>query len=373
MKNVNVLSAISALALLVGAPAPALAQDLAQSAATAQRGLAPGWWLYASLAGGYAGVDGGEFSVHPNGSQFQFSGLASHLSRSWVVDLGVGYSTSSVNGAVPGTSNVKISHRTGFGEVSARYRLDANWQLGPVVESHFGAESSFAAVDTGKTFSTLIGGKLAYQIPMDNWAMRAFVKVVTDLDIENRQATVASIGLQIGLPVSPSPVVVASSESSSSSQEESYESTEITTTTRDTVVTTVSAPVRESIPITRLHFNTASTQVSNSSQVKLKKLADLIGTNFSVEIIGHADSRGPEPLNFKLSERRAETVREALLKGGLTEKGIVAYGRGESEPLDPRNNSEAWAKNRRIELILTPTASATPEMASEVSRFVRGF
>ncbi len=71
-----------------------------------------------------------------------------------------------------------------------------------------------------------------------------------------------------------------------------------------------------------------------------------------VEITGHADSSGARGYNLKLSERRAITVRAALVKDGVAPDKITASARGETEPLVPTADGVREPQNRRVEILL---------------------
>ena len=74
-------------------------------------------------------------------------------------------------------------------------------------------------------------------------------------------------------------------------------------------------------------------------------------TNLSVT--GHADRAGSAAYNLKLSLRRADAVRAALIKAGVPAANIVTAGRGESDPAVPTPDGMPEAKNRRA-IIMTP-------------------
>ena len=71
-----------------------------------------------------------------------------------------------------------------------------------------------------------------------------------------------------------------------------------------------------------------------------------------IEIQGHTDERGGDKYNLDLSDRRAASVRRYLTEGGVDEKRLQSQGYGESQPLDPKSNEQAWAKNRRVEFLI---------------------
>jgi OOP family OmpA-OmpF porin len=72
-----------------------------------------------------------------------------------------------------------------------------------------------------------------------------------------------------------------------------------------------------------------------------------------VEISGHTDSKGTDEYNQKLSQRRANSVREYLVKKlGMDAKLLTAIGYGESKPVATNDTDEGRAENRRIEAAL---------------------
>ena len=70
-----------------------------------------------------------------------------------------------------------------------------------------------------------------------------------------------------------------------------------------------------------------------------------------IEIAGHTDSTGPATYNLKLSQKRAETVRQYLLTHfpTLQAERLVAKGYGESQPIAPNNTPTGRTLNRRVE------------------------
>jgi OmpA-OmpF porin, OOP family len=74
--------------------------------------------------------------------------------------------------------------------------------------------------------------------------------------------------------------------------------------------------------------------------------------NVHISATGHADRAGTEEYNMALSLRRADAVREALLKGGVAADAITVAGRGESEPAVPTADGVKEQANRRVEVIL---------------------
>lgn len=100
-----------------------------------------------------------------------------------------------------------------------------------------------------------------------------------------------------------------------------------------------------------VHFDTNKSTLSASEMEKLqpvtKHLSDYPDT--TIDVIGHADSRGSTEYNQKLSEKRAQTVSEYLIKEyAVSPERINSSGAGESEPIASNATKEGQAKNRRV-------------------------
>lgn len=77
----------------------------------------------------------------------------------------------------------------------------------------------------------------------------------------------------------------------------------------------------------------------------------------TVQVTGHADSVGSDQYNQSLSERRARAVADALVQRGVGSTRIYVVGRGESQPIASNDTEEGRARNRRVEILLTPITS----------------
>lgn len=76
----------------------------------------------------------------------------------------------------------------------------------------------------------------------------------------------------------------------------------------------------------------------------------------TVQVIGHTDNTGSADYNLDLSQRRADAVAAELRAGGVSSGRIVAYGRGESQPVASNLTEEGRAQNRRVEIVIRPIA-----------------
>jgi len=71
-----------------------------------------------------------------------------------------------------------------------------------------------------------------------------------------------------------------------------------------------------------------------------------------IRIEGHTDSRGKDAFNKKLSDARAKSVREYLVKKGIAAGRMDAIGYGEERPIDTNLTEEGRANNRRVEFFI---------------------
>ena len=74
--------------------------------------------------------------------------------------------------------------------------------------------------------------------------------------------------------------------------------------------------------------------------------------NRPVEVNGYTDAVGTDTRNERLSERRAEAVRDALVRYGVSASRITIRGYGDANPVASNATAEGRAQNRRVEIIL---------------------
>nr|WP_314865259.1 OmpA family protein [uncultured Flavobacterium sp.] len=119
----------------------------------------------------------------------------------------------------------------------------------------------------------------------------------------------------------------------------------------------VTAAVLESVKVEAksIYFNSGkSTFKSEDVPVKIESISTLLKqyptAKFSIE--GHTDSDGSDAFNQKLSQERADVVRNALIERGIKAASLTAVGYGESKPIASNKTAAGKAKNRRTEVVL---------------------
>jgi OOP family OmpA-OmpF porin len=118
---------------------------------------------------------------------------------------------------------------------------------------------------------------------------------------------------------------------------------------------TVQALEDVNIEAKSIYFNSGKATFKTSDvPVRLDAIAAILvqypNAKFSVE--GHTDSDGSEEFNQKLSEARANAVRDAIIKRGISASNVVAIGFGETAPIASNKTAEGKAQNRKTEVKL---------------------
>ncbi len=101
-------------------------------------------------------------------------------------------------------------------------------------------------------------------------------------------------------------------------------------------------------------FDTNSDKIKVESAPSIKEIATVLKDNptVKVKISGHTDADGADEANLDLSKRRAESVKNELVKTHVIDAGrLETEGKGETQPIVPNDSGINKAKNRRVEFI----------------------
>ena len=99
-----------------------------------------------------------------------------------------------------------------------------------------------------------------------------------------------------------------------------------------------------------VYFGFDSHSVSGGERGKIEQVAEFMRSGGNTIILaGFTDERGTPEYNRGLGERRAQAVREALIRAGGDASRLQTVSFGAEMPADPGSGESAWAKNRRAE------------------------
>ncbi len=99
-------------------------------------------------------------------------------------------------------------------------------------------------------------------------------------------------------------------------------------------------------------FDPSSSRISASSKVNIGEFARFVKRypNAKVRVVGYTDTSGNRASNKRLSQKRAQIVKNLLIKYGVPAAKITAIGKGELNPIATNETAEGREKNRRIEV-----------------------
>ena len=100
-----------------------------------------------------------------------------------------------------------------------------------------------------------------------------------------------------------------------------------------------------------IFFDVNSSTLKPGAYSEIDRISNVLNNypETTIRVEGHTDSTGPADYNQRLSEKRAETVKNALVQRAVDSRRITAFGYGESQPISSDN-----ATNRRVSIVIVP-------------------
>jgi outer membrane protein OmpA-like peptidoglycan-associated protein len=113
------------------------------------------------------------------------------------------------------------------------------------------------------------------------------------------------------------------------------------------------------ISLSGILFDVGKSTVKAGSQASIERIATVLTQYPQHQILveGHTDATGSDELNLGLSRDRANSVRSALVAGGVDASKISAEGFGESRPVASNDTPAARQQNRRVEIVIVGAGS----------------
>jgi len=101
-----------------------------------------------------------------------------------------------------------------------------------------------------------------------------------------------------------------------------------------------------------IYFKTGSAKFTEETSIRLEQVSNIVNQyktlRFDVE--GHTDNTGSDKINDKLSQARADAVRDYLIEKGFPADMITAKGYGSATPIGDNKTSKGRQQNRRVEI-----------------------
>ncbi|AZP71181.1 OmpA family protein [Pseudomonas poae] len=254
------------------------------------------------------------------------------------VSINLNYDTTNHTRSNDGTGNQKIKGDTG--SVTAQYHFGQAGvdSLRPYVEGGFGHQSRTnvqADGHSGRDQSTLaIAGAGVKYYFTNNLFARAGVE--SDYNLDNGKwdySALVGLGVNFGGnagAVAPAPTPAPAPEPTPEPE----------------------APVAQVVRVELdVKFDFDKSVVKPNSYGDVKNLADFMKQypQTTTVVEGHTDSVGPDAYNQKLSQRRADAVKQVLVKDGIAPNRVSSVGYGKSRPVADNATEAGRAINRRVE------------------------
>ncbi|MEM7248118.1 MAG: OmpA family protein [Acidobacteriota bacterium] len=118
-------------------------------------------------------------------------------------------------------------------------------------------------------------------------------------------------------------------------------------------------------------FANSRTELTSSSRRTIDDLADVLRQEPKVMVLieGHSDSRGNAQRNLNLSQRRAESVVDELVRSGVDRSRLMARGLGSERPIADNSTAAGRDRNRRVEVhLMLPGRTFASDSPSRASR-----
>lgn len=124
------------------------------------------------------------------------------------------------------------------------------------------------------------------------------------------------------------------------------------------VLQTTESPRGLIVNLSDVLFDSGKYTLKPGTQVSLARIAGIIQSypGLKVQVEGYTDSVGSDELNQKLSENRASTTKDFLIKQGVSLDNISAAGYGKADPVADNGTAAGRAQNRRVNLVVSGEA-----------------
>lgn len=119
-----------------------------------------------------------------------------------------------------------------------------------------------------------------------------------------------------------------------------------------------------------VNFDTNKATLTSTAKANLDKLLPVFNeyAETDIKIYGYTDSTGPADFNLRLSEQRANSVKDYLVAKGLKASRFVTKGMGIADPIADNATVEGRSKNRRVEFAITANETMKQQAKQEAQQ-----
>ncbi len=224
----------------------------------------------------------------------------------------------------------------------------------------------FAAGPIGAVVGAGLGTWLGNRVHRAGEASKAQAQVATlESDKSQLQMDKSQLQAEKGALITDKGDLVATNQALSSRLDQLSHSVQAAQAAKDEVTEADAAKILDGLQGDVL-FRTGSAEIAPDMARGIQVLAEAVAKSpdLKVRVDGYADSRGTVDANMKLSEDRANAVRDLLLAAGVNDEALEvnAYGKSQSVAQD----NDGYALERRVRLTLQAEAAAAVAQAAKV-------
>ncbi len=119
-----------------------------------------------------------------------------------------------------------------------------------------------------------------------------------------------------------------------------------------------------------VRFDTNKSSLTSTAKQNLDKLVNVFNEypDTNIQIFGYTDSTGAVDYNLKLSEQRAQSVKNYLSSKGLSSSRFTTIGRGVEDPIATNETAEGRSENRRVEFAITANEKMIQDAQKEAKQ-----
>jgi outer membrane protein OmpA-like peptidoglycan-associated protein len=111
-------------------------------------------------------------------------------------------------------------------------------------------------------------------------------------------------------------------------------------------------------------FDVDQSALKNAARANISSLSTSLKNNpqTNILIVGHTDATGTDAYNYRLSERRAASVKTYAVSQGIASSRLTTEGRGETEAIADNTSDSGKAQNRRVEIVIVANEAMKAEV-----------
>lgn len=282
---------------------------------------------------------GAGFGFMDHNDRIRTGGMPGHLklvgsynfeTAPWIADAGIGMHNQFLTQGGSGSDSIQSLYT----ELAARYKLADRWQLGAIWNTLVDNPDRFRS--NTENLASFVGVQVMKEFTyQDRYLLRAGGRAMTDVGISGE--TIDTVMAELQVSFGPERVAVVEEKPQPIAPHLARQ--------------VMSVDLSE---LADVNFETDSTRLVPSSQRYLKRLARALADNRhlfdKLQVVGHADQRGPDAYNQKLSERRALSITNSLVMAGVSKSQVLPSGRGENDLVSHSLSPMALLKNRRVQI-----------------------